>query len=151
VILVIDSSFPFHVSGKLLDHRNEAFTFFDSDYSRIPSIMEERSLAYRGLFFRIAQQQGLLPDELRFVVIRFRHTDALWNEDLSDLPESCKKEGVSWKSPKEVSEHVAGVVTRLFLKSICDQDLVVQAAQKVITQHEPEIRKALEVTIRPDR
>ncbi|MGE3151649.1 MAG: patatin-like phospholipase family protein [Nitrospiraceae bacterium] len=143
VILAFDSSFPFDVGGKLLNHRKEGFSFFDADYTRIPSIMEERSLAYRGLFFRVAQQQGLLPAGLQFVLIRLQHTDARWTEDLSDLPESCKKEGVNWKSPREVSEHLAGVVTRLFLKSTCDRDLVVLAAQKVIAQHEPEIRKAM--------
>jgi len=39
---------------------------------------------------------------------------------------------------------LAGIVTRLFLKSSCDRDLVVAAAKKVIAQHEPAIRKALE-------
>jgi hypothetical protein len=144
VILSFDSSFPFDIGGKILNRRREGFTFFDADYSRIPSIMEERSLAYRALFFRVAQQQELLPEALRFVLIRLQHTEAKWKEDLSDLPESCRKEGVNWKSPRDVSEHVAGVVTRLFLKSTCDRDLVVQAAQKVIAQNEPAIRKAME-------
>ena len=58
VILVLDSSFPFDVGGTSLNHRKEGFSFFDADYSRIPSIMEERSLAYRACFFRVAQQQG---------------------------------------------------------------------------------------------
>jgi predicted acylesterase/phospholipase RssA len=144
VILSFDSSFPFDVGGRLLNHRREGFTFFDADYSRIPSIMEERSLAYRALFFRVAQQQALLPDALKFVLIRLQHTDAKWKQDLSDLPESCRKEGVDWKSPADVSLHLSGVVTRLFLKSTCDRDLVVQAAQKVIAQNEPAIRKAME-------
>jgi hypothetical protein len=144
VILALDSSFPFDVGGKMLNRRKEGFTFFDSDYTRIPSIMEERSLAYRALFFRVAQQQNLLPGPVDMVVIRLQHTDAQWKQDLSDLPESCRKEGVDWKSPRDVSEHLAGVVTRLFLKSTCDRDLVVQAAQKVIAQHEPAIRKAME-------
>jgi len=144
VMLVFDSSFPFDVGGRLLNHRREGFKFFDADYSRIPSIMEERSQAYRALFFRVAQQQELIPEALKFVLIRLQHTDAEWKQGLSDLPESCKKEGVSWKSPREVSEHLAGVVTRLFLKSTCDRDLVVQAAKKVIAQHEPAIRKAME-------
>jgi predicted acylesterase/phospholipase RssA len=144
VILSFDSSFPFDVGGRLLNHRREGFTFFDADYSRIPSIMEERSLAYRALFFRVAQQQALLPGALKFVLIRLQHTDAKWKQDLSDLPESCRKEGVDWKSPADVSLHLSGVVTRLFLKSTCDRDLVVQAAQKVIAQNEPAIRKAME-------
>ena len=131
VILMIDSSFPFEVGGKLLNQRKEGFSLFDDDYSRIPSIMEERSLAYRALFLRVAQQQGLLPETLKFVVIRILHTDAQWKEDLSDLPLSCRKEGVNWKSARDVSEHLAGVVTRLFLKSTCDRDLMIQAAQKL--------------------
>lgn len=144
VILVLDSSFPFDVGGASLNHRKEGFSFFDADYSRIPSIMEERSLAYRALFFRVAQQQKLFPDSVEVVVVRLKHTDAQWKEDLSDLPESCRKEGVDWKSPRDVTEHVSGVVTRLFLKSTCDQDLVAQAARKVIAQAEPMIRMAME-------
>jgi hypothetical protein len=143
VILVIDSSFPFDVGGATLNHRKEGFSFFDSDFTRIPSIMEERSLAYRALFYRLAQHGKLLPSSGKFVAIRLKHTDAQWKEDLSDLPESCRKEGVDWKSPHDVTKHVSGVVTRLFLKSTCDQDLVVQAAQKVIAQHEADIRKAI--------
>ncbi len=144
VIIALDSSFPFDIGGASLNHRNEGFSFFDADYSRIPSIMEERSLAYRAMFFRVAQQQNLLPASVEIVLVRLKHTDAQWKEDLSDLPESCRKEGVDWKSPREVTQHVSGVVTRLFLKSTCDRDLVVQSAQKVIAQSEPAIRKAME-------
>jgi len=144
LIIAIDSSFPFDVGGSVLNHRKEGFSFFDSDYSRIPSIMEERSLAYRALFFRVAQHQKLLPGPVEILLIRLKHTDAQWKDDLSDLPESCRKENVSWKSPKEVSTHVSGVVTRLFLKSQCDQDLVAQAAEKVISQNVPAIMKAME-------
>lgn len=144
VILALDSSFPFDVGGKVLNHRSEGFSLWDEDYSRIPSIMEERSLAYRALFFRVAQQQDLLPGPVQIVFIGLKHTDARWKDDLSDLPESCRKENVDWKSPAEVSQHLAGVVTRLFLKSTCDRDLIVAAARKVIAQQEPAIRKALE-------
>jgi predicted acylesterase/phospholipase RssA len=143
VILIIDSSFPFDVGGESLNKRKEGFSFFDADFSRIPSIAEERALAYRALFIRMAYHQNLLPGT-EIVGIRLKHTDAQWKEDLSDLPESCRKEGVEWKSPRDVTRHVSGVVTRLFLKSTCDQDLVIQSAQKVIAQHEPQIRKAME-------
>jgi len=144
VILALDSSYPFDVGGKTLNHRKEGFSLFDDDYSRIPSIMEERSLAYRALFFRVAQQQDLLPGPAQIVLIGLRHTDAQWKDDLSDLPQSCREERVNWKSPINVAQHLAGVVTRLFLKSACDRDLVVAAAKKVIAQHERAIRKALE-------
>jgi hypothetical protein len=68
----------------------------------------------------------------------------VWKEDLSDLPESCQKEKLSWKSAKDVGEHLAGIVTRLWIESTCDRDLVVTAAAKVVVQNEGKIRKFLE-------
>lgn len=144
LIIAIDSSFPFEIGGRQLDHRKDAFTLFDADYSRIPSIMEERSLAYRSLFLRIAQLIGMGPGPDRIGILRLRHTEAKWAEDLSDLPESCKKEKVNFKSPKDVGTHLAGIVTRLWLKSTCDQDLVLTAAAKVVKQNEGKIREFLE-------
>ena len=144
LIISLDSSFPFAVGGKTLSFRSEGFSLFTYDFSRIPSIMEERANAYRAFFFRVGQREGLLPDErtLRFVVLR--HTDAEWREDLSDLPDSCRNEALNWKSPKDVSEHLAGIVTRLWIKSTCDRDLVLTAAAKVVSQNEQKIRQYLE-------
>ncbi len=143
-IIMIDSSFPFEVGGRELDRRTNAFSIFDYDYSRIPSIMEERSLAYRALFVRVGQQLGLAPGPDRLSIIRLRHTDAQWAEDLSDLPDSCKKEKLTWASQKDVGSHLAGIVTRLWIKSTCDRDLVLVAAAKVIKQSEGHIREFLE-------
>ncbi len=144
LIIAFDSSFPFEVGGRALNLRSEGFSLFTYDFSRIPSIMEERSIAYRAMFFRIAQRQGLLPDHRTLSVVMLRHTDAEWKEDLSELPDSCRKEGVNLKSPKEVGEHLAGIVTRLWLKSTCDRDLLLTAAAKVVVQNEEKIRKFLE-------
>ncbi len=144
LIISLDSSFPFDVGGKSLSFRSEGFSLFTYDYSRIPSIMEERSNAYRTFFFRVGQREGLLPDERTLTFVHLRHTDAVWKEDLSDLPESCRDEDVKWKSPKEVGEHLSGIVTRLWLKSTCDRDLIVTAAAKVVAQNEPKIRAFLE-------
>jgi hypothetical protein len=77
-------------------------------------------------------------------LIVLRHTDAEWKEDLSDLPDSCRKEEVKWKSPKEVAGHLAGIATRLWLQSPCDRDLTLTAAAKVVAQNEDKIRKFLE-------
>jgi hypothetical protein len=106
--------------------------------------MEERSNAYRAFFFRVGQREGLLPDERTLRLVVLRHTDAVWKEDLSDLPESCREEKVNWKSPKDVGEHLAGIVTRLWLKSTCDRDLIVSAAAKVVAQNESNIGEFLE-------
>jgi len=143
LIIMIDSSFPFEVGGEELDRRQDAFSLFDSDYSRIPSIMEERSLAYRSLFFLVGQQLGAIPGPERISIIRLRHTDAQWAEDLSDLPDSCRKEKVNWKSPKDVATRLSGIVTRLWLESTCDRDLVWTSASKVVKQQEDQIRAFL--------
>ena len=144
LILLFDSSFPFSVGGSKLNHRAEAFSLFSYDFSRIPSIMEERSIAYRAMFLGIGQQYGLVPDRSRLRVIRLLHTDAKWDEDLSDLPESCSKEKMGWESPQDVAEHLAGIVTRLWLESTCDQDLILTAAEKVVAQNEANIKEFLE-------
>ena len=144
LLIMIDSSFPFSVGGAALNKRKEGFSLFSYDFSRIPSIMEERSLAYRGMFFGIAQRQGLVPGPEKLSIIRLSHTNATWADDLSDIPESCRKEEVNWKSPKEVTAHLAGIVTRLWLESTCDRDLVLTAAAKVVAQNESKIRKFLE-------
>lgn len=142
VIIALDSSFPFSVGGEALNHQAEGFTFFSYDFSRIPSIMEERATAYRAWFFRTAQRQGLLPDGLKLVVLR--HTDAKWEADLRDVPDSCRKEEATWKVPREVVRRLAGVPTRLWLASTCDRDLTLAAAGKVVAQNEEKIRKLLE-------
>lgn len=144
LILMLDSSFPFEVGGEVLDRRHEGFTLFSYDFSRIPSIMEERSIAYRSLFFTLGQLQGLLPDARTLEILRLRHTDAEWKDDLSDLPESCRNEKVNWVSPRDVSRRLAGIVTRLWLESTCDRDLVLTSAAKVVTQNEAKIRAFLE-------
>jgi predicted acylesterase/phospholipase RssA len=146
LVIMVDSSFPFSVGGKDLDNRKEGFTFFDRDYSRIPSIMEERSLAYRGLFALLARQLGVgvFPPSDRLGIVRLRHTDAQWAEDLSDLPESCQGQKTDWKNPKDVGQHMASIVTRLSLKSDCDRDLIIAAAKKVVAANADMIRAFLD-------
>ena len=146
LIISFDSSFPFLVGGEELSHRAEGFTLFSYDFSRIPSIMEERATAYRSWFFRIAQRQGLLPDSSRFALITLRHTDADWQEDLSDLPESCRTKDGTMSKPREVVRRLAGIATRLWLASPCDRDLTIAAAAKVVAQNEDKIRRFLEAS-----
>ena len=99
-------------------------------------------MAYRTWFFRMAQREGLIPDQLRLIVLR--HTDAEWNEDMRDLPDSCRKEDVIWKLRKEIVTRLAGIPTRLWLASTCDRDLALIAAAKVVAQNEDKIRQFLE-------
>ena len=144
LLILFDSSFPFSVGGSKLNHRAEAFSLFSYDFSRIPSIMEERSIAYRAMFLGVSQQYGLLPDPSRLRIIKLQHTDAKWKEDLSDIPESCKEEDPGWESPDDVKQHLAGIVTRLWLKSDCDQDLILSSAEKVVAQNQATIKEFLE-------
>jgi len=144
LIISFDSSFPFLVGGEELGNRAEGFTLFSYDFSRIPSIMEERATAYRSWFFRIAQRQGLLPGPNQFSLITLRHTDAEWKDDLSDLPESCREKESAMIKPREVARRLAGIATRLWLASPCDRDLTLAAAAKVVAQNEEKIRRWLD-------
>ena len=144
LIILFDSSFPFSVGGSKLNRRAEAFSLFSYDFSRIPSIMEERSIAYRSMFLGVGSRQGLLPNIRQLLLLKLQHTDAKWKEDLSDLPESCSEEKAGWESPRDVAEHMAGIVTRLWLKSTCDRDLILTSAAKVVAQNETKIKAFLE-------
>jgi predicted acylesterase/phospholipase RssA len=144
LIISFDSSFPFLVGGEELGKRAEGFTLFTYDFSRIPSIMEERATAYRSWFFRVAQRQGLLPGPSQLGLVTLRHTDAEWKDDLSDLPESCRTKEGGMKQPREVVRRLAGIATRLWLASPCDRDLTIAAAAKVVAQNEAKIKQYLE-------
>ena len=147
LIISFDSSFPFLVGGEELSHRAEGFTLFSYDFSRIPSIMEERATAYRSWFLRISQRQGLLPGPDQLGLITLRHTDAEWKEDMSDLPDSCRESESKIKAPKEIARRLAGIATRLWLASPCDRDLTIAAAAKVVAQNEAKIKRFLEATM----
>ncbi len=144
LLLVIDSGFPFEVGSEVLNQRKEGFSLFSYDFSRIPGIQEERSMTYRTLFLGIAQIQGILPDRDRIVVMSLRHTDAQWKQDVSDLPDSCADQNIVWKSARKIKRHLAGIITRLWLESPCDRDLILRAAAKVVVQNEEAIRTFLE-------
>lgn len=144
LIIAFDSSFPFAVGSDRLDHFPEGFTLFNYDFGRIPGIMEERALAYRRLYFRTMTAQGVLPDERRLKFLQLRHIDAAWKDDMSDLPDSCKSEEIQLTNPPMVTKRLASVVTRLWLESACDRDLVAMAAAKLVEGHKDEILKFLQ-------
>jgi hypothetical protein len=50
------------------------FTLLTFDFSRIPSIMEERATTYQALFFRSLQLEGVFPDSKTVTGIILRHT-----------------------------------------------------------------------------
>ena len=144
LVIAFDSSFPFAVGNERLTHFPEGFTLFNFDYGRIPGIMEERALAYRAILSRLLVEQGVLPDERRFKFIQLRHIDAVWKEDMSDLPESCRNEEVKLSSPPMVKQRLSSIVTRLWIKSNCDRDLVATAAAKLVEGKKEEIQKFLQ-------
>src|SRR6476620_7329373 len=147
LIIAFDSSFPFKVGSDRLDHFPEGFTLFNYDYGRIPGIMEERALAYRTLYFRTMAEQGVMPDETRMKFLQLRHVDAVWKEDMSDLPESCKHEKVKLTNPPMVKKRLASVVTRLWIQSDCDRDLVAMAAEKLVEERKAEISQFLQQSL----
>lgn len=143
LILAFDSSFPFAVGDIRLNRRAQPFGLFSFDFSRIPSIMEERATTYRALFFRTLQMQGVFPDDRTIRVMSLRHIDAVWEPDLSDLPAACRNETPALRSPAAVRQRLAEVPTLLRIKSECDSQLLTLAAAKVVAQNRHSILEFL--------
>ncbi len=144
LIIAFDSSFPFAVGERRLSRRAQPFSLWNYDYTRIPSIMEQRASTYQALFFRSLQLEGVFPDHQTVRVVFLRHTDAAWQDDLSDLPEVCRTEDPPLDSPTAVVERIAEISTRFWLASACDRQLLAAAAAKVVAQNQQEIVAFLE-------
>jgi hypothetical protein len=143
LIIALDSSFPFSVGERQLLRRSLPFNLFNFDFSRIPSIMEERAITYQALFFRTLQLEGVFPDSKTITVIALRHTDAKFAADLSDLPAACKAEPDPMKTTEDVENRIAAIPTRLGLSSECDRQLIYAAATKLVSEHRDEILEYL--------
>jgi hypothetical protein len=139
LLIAFDSSFPFAVGERRLGLRSLPFSILNFDFSRIPSIMEERATTYQALFFRSLQIEGVFPDNKTLGVVALRHTDAKWAEDMSDLPPACKAEPEPLKTPQQVVERIAEIPTRLVISSECDRQLLATAATKLVAEHRSEI------------
>jgi len=143
LVIAFDSSYPFSVGERLLALRSLPFTLLTFDFSRIPSIMEERATTYSALFFRSLQLEGVFPDSKTFNAIVLRHTDAKWAADLSDLPPACKAERKPLTSPQAVRERIAEIPTALNLPSKCDRELLAVAASKLVAERRDAILEFL--------
>jgi len=139
LIIAFDSSFPFDVGERRLSRRSQPFSLWNYDYTRIPSIMEQRASTYQALFFRSLQLEGVFPDDQTIRTVQLRHTDAEWQPDLSDLPAACRQENPPLDSPTAVVERIAEISTRFWLASACDRQLLAAAAAKVVAQNQQEI------------
>jgi Patatin-like phospholipase len=139
LILAFDSSFPFDVGERRLSRRAQPFSLWNYDYTRIPGIMEQRASTYQALFFRSLQLEGVFPDQDTLRGVQLRHTDAVWRDDLSDLPSECRQETPPLDSPTAVVERIAEISTRFWLASACDRRLLQVAAAKVVAQNRDEI------------
>jgi hypothetical protein len=140
LILSFNSSYPFSVGFRVLARRSEPWTIFNYDFSRVPSVMEERATAYWSLFYRSLQLEGVFPDDRTLRIIFLNHDSALWEEDLGDLPESCRNETPPLTRPEDVHERIAEIPTKLAMESECDRQLLHTAAAKVVAQN----RQAIE-------
>ncbi len=143
-VIAFDSSFPFSVGERKLSSLPLPFTILSFDFSRIPSIMEERASTYQALFFRSLQLEGVLPDSKTINVALMRHTDAKWAADLSDLPPACKAEPEPLKTPEAVRERISEIPTRLVIASECDRQLLYTSAGKLVDEHKGTILEFLE-------
>jgi len=140
LILSFNSSYPFSVGFRVLGRRSEPWTLFSYDFSRIPSVMEERATAYWALFYRSLQLEGVFPDDATLRIIFLNHDSAKWEDDLSDLPEACRNETPPLTSPEEVQERIAEIPTKFAMPSECDRQLLHAAAARVVAQN----RQAIE-------
>lgn len=144
LIISFDSSYPFSVGERQLTRRSLPFSLMTFDFSRVPSIMEERATTYQLLFFRSLQLEGVFPDSETIAYLVLRHTDAKWAADMSDLPTACKAERDPLKTPEEVAERISEIPTRLTLPSDCDRELLVTAAAKLVAEHRGKILEFLD-------
>ena len=143
LIISFDSSFPFSVGERKLSALPLPFTLLTFDFSRIPSIMEERAGAYQALFYRSLQLEGVMPDSKTANAIALRHTDAKWAADLSDLPPACKAEPEPIKTVLALQERISEIPTRLVIASECDRQLLATAAAKLVAEHKGRILEFL--------
>jgi len=114
-----------------------------ADFTRIPSIIEERAITYQALFFRTLQLEGVFPDPKTFTVIFLRHTEAKFAADMSDLPPARKAESPALKTPDEAADRIAQIPTRLGLSSECDRQLIYVSAAKLVAEHRDQILEYL--------
>jgi len=143
LMVLFDSSFPFAVGERRLLKRADPFSLLTFDFSRIPSIMEERATTYQTLFFQSLQIEGVFPDRQTIAAVILRHTDAKWAADMSDLPPACKAEAMPLATPEEVRERIAEIPTRLVLNSECDRQLLSTAASKLVDENRDRILEFL--------
>jgi Patatin-like phospholipase len=135
LILAFNSAYPFSVGFKHLRERSQPWSLFSYDFSRIPSIMEERATAYWSLFYRSMQLEGVLPDDATLRIVFLNHESAQWEDDLSDLPEACRNEQPALVEPEDVQQRIAALPTRFEIPSACDRELLRAAAAKVVAQN----------------
>ncbi len=135
LILAFNSSYPFSVGFKELRQRSQPWSIFNYDFTRIPSIMEERATAYWSLFYRSMQLEGVLPDDTTLRIIFLNHESARWEDDLSDLPEACRGEKPALLTPEQVQQRISELPTKFVIASACDRQLLRTAAAKVVAQN----------------
>ena len=143
LILAFNSAFPFSVGFKELKQRSQPWTIFNYDFARIPKVMEERATAYWSLFYRSMQVEGVFPDDASLGIIFLNHESARWEEDLSDLPVSCRAENPPLSSPDDVQQRLAKIPTKFMVESECDRQLLHTAATKVVAQNQQRIQDFL--------
>jgi hypothetical protein len=148
LLLGFDSSFPFAVGDRRLSQRAKPFSMWNFDFSRVPSIMEERATAYRTLFFRTLQAEGVFPGSETIRVVPLRHIEARWRDDLSDVPVACRNVTPPLQSVAAVQARLAEIPTRLRVVSECDRQLLAAAAAKVVGQERQAILDFLDAPVR---
>jgi len=137
LLIAFDSSFPFAVGNRRLNQRSQPFSLLTFDFSRVPSIMEERATTYQRLFFQSLRLEGVFPEDDVLRVVVLRHMDAVWA--IADLPPACRNEQPPLNTPEAVAQRIAEIPTRLRVKSECDRQLLAASATKLVEQQRSRI------------
>jgi hypothetical protein len=144
LLISFDSSFPFSVGDRRLNRRARPFTLRTFDFSRVPSIMEERATTYQRLFFNSLRLEGVVPPDDVLRLIHLRHGDAEWQPDLADLPAACRDQKPPLQTPAAVAQRIEEIPTLLYVESECDRQLLAVAAAKLVAHHRARILELLD-------
>ena len=107
-----------------LTRRAEPFSLWNYDFSRIPSIMEQRASTYQALFFRSLQLVACSPTT-RPCVCCNSAIPTRCGRTTSATSQPCAARKIRrWIHPTAVVERIAEISTRFWLASACDRQLL---------------------------
>jgi hypothetical protein len=142
VIIALDGSQPFSTGASALaSKRNKKYV----DPSHMLKIMEQRAQAYNEMVWRAGKRRAPF-DRLSVVLLRYHEAQI----GPADLPASCQGKKFDLDTAEKIRERLAMLPTRFKIRTPCDADLILMAADDVVRRRAPEILKLLRPPVRED-